>query len=400
MLNFKIFPRDFRNTLVGSMFFLAASVALAQDAPRIDAVFVDTPNNRFFISGTALVRNATARITLGEAGLPGNITSLCAQGSSTTSIVCTFPGGLPPGGDYALTVATNYPPATRYYETRYNLTIGGAGPVGPAGPTGAAGPQGPTGPAGAVGPAGPAGPTGATGATGTIGPIGPQGPAGITGPQGPQGPTGLTGAAGPQGPIGATGSTGPQGIPGTVGGVGATGPAGPTGPQGPAGPAGGAKYRISINGTATTALTDPLHSMGVGALGTNMSLISEDGYIVTTGTNNGVWQVNGGGTGASTNYVNAGCTGSIYLVSGTYIPGTVAASGPFANRSLFYIPKTGASTATNPSPGSRRTSADVCEAAPAALTGGLYFIAPPNSAAVTGVNIPASGFTVTYDYVP
>lgn len=376
------------------MFFLAASAALAQDAPKIDAVFVDVPNNRFFISGTALVRNATARITLGEAGLPGNITSLCAQGSSTTSIVCTFPGGLPPGGDYALTVATNYPPATRYYETRYNLTIGGAGPAGPPGPTGATGaigPQGPTGPAGAIGPAGPIGPIGPTGLTGATG---------ATGTTGPQGPIGLTGATG------ASGATGPQGAQGTPGAVGSAGPQGPVGPVGPTGatgatgPAGGVKYRININGTATTALADPLHSMGVGALGTLVQLISEDGYIVTAGTNGGIWQVSGGGTGASTNYVNAGCTGSIYLVTGTYIVGTVQGSGPATNRSLFYVPKTGATTATNPSPGSRRTSADVCEAAPAALTGGAYFIAPPNNATITGVSIPASGFAVTYDYVP
>ncbi|HPO24147.1 MAG TPA: hypothetical protein PK135_05710, partial [Arenimonas sp.] len=57
--------------VAGTFFLLAASSVLAQEVPRIDAVFVDNPNNRFFISGAALLRNSTVKITLGEAGMPG-----------------------------------------------------------------------------------------------------------------------------------------------------------------------------------------------------------------------------------------------------------------------------------------------------------------------------------------
>jgi hypothetical protein len=184
--------RNLQRVFVASIFLFLTSSAVAQEVPRIDAVFVDVPANRFFISGSALLRNSTVKITLGEAGLPGDIKFFCAQGSSTSVIVCTFPGGLPPAGDYALTVATNYPPLARYYEARYNLTIGGAGPIGPQGPAGA--------------------------------PVA----------------------------MGSSGIAGLQGLPGAPG------------------PAGGVKYKINIDGTASTALTNPLHSMGVGALGTNM----------------------------------------------------------------------------------------------------------------------------------
>ena len=127
--------RYVRAGIAGTFFLLAASSVFAQEVPRIDAIFVDNPNNRFFISGSALLRNSTVKITMGEAGMPGDIKNFCAQGSSTAVIVCTFPGGLPPAGDYALTVSTNYPPLARYYETRYNLTLGGVGPQGPTGAT-------------------------------------------------------------------------------------------------------------------------------------------------------------------------------------------------------------------------------------------------------------------------
>ncbi|MEO8001085.1 MAG: hypothetical protein ABI644_04360 [Arenimonas sp.] len=82
-----------RRVGIASLFFLVSSSVFAQEVPRIDAVFVDVPANRFFISGAALLRNSTVKISLGEAGLPGDIKSFCAQGSSTSVIVCTFPGG-------------------------------------------------------------------------------------------------------------------------------------------------------------------------------------------------------------------------------------------------------------------------------------------------------------------
>lgn len=439
--------RYLRACVGGAFFLLAASSVLAQEVPRIDAVFVDVPANRFFISGAALLRNSTVKITLGEAGLPGDIKNFCAQGSTTSVIVCTFPGGLPPAGDYALTVATNYPPLARYYETRYNLTIGGAGPIGPAGPTGATGATGTTGPMGATGPAGSPGipgpigpqgligPTGATGSTGPIGPIGPQGPIGLTGvtgltgptgaagPQGPigltgatgaTGPTGLTGATGPtgatgsQGPIGLTGATGPtgaagpQGIPGTAGGVGATGatgPAGPAGPTGATGPAGGVKYTVKINGTVSTALANPLHSMGFNITSaTTGSFVSTLGYVVGIQQNGGVWELAGG---INANYESNNCTGPSLSSTGNQVPGTVIGLGNtiLATRKAFYIPKTGATVLTNPTRNSRATSALACEVATVALVGDFYR-APVNDSAVTGVNIPASNFTVSFDYLP
>jgi len=70
-------------------------------------------------------------------------------------------------------------------------------------------PRGQTGPQGATGATGPQGATGATGLTG------PTGPQGATGPAGPQGATGATG------PQGATGPTGPAGSVGAIGEVGA-----------------------------------------------------------------------------------------------------------------------------------------------------------------------------------
>jgi len=206
-------------TSLAVILFMAATAASAQTAPRIDAIYIDIATNSIVIAGTDLLKNSGLKVTLGEAGMPGNISSSCVQGSNTTLLICTFAGGLPPAGDYALVVATTYPPQARYYETRYNLTIGAAGPAGPRGLTGPAGPQGSvggTGPAGATGPAGPAGPQGAAGAPGA------------TGPQG---------SAGPQGVAGIPGAPG-IGLPGAPGATGATGPVGPAGPQGAVGPQG------------------------------------------------------------------------------------------------------------------------------------------------------------------
>lgn len=220
---------------LGALLLMAASTAFAQTAPRIDAIYIDSPTNSIVIAGADLVKNSGLKVTLGEAGMPGNISSRCVQGSNTTLLICTFAGGLPPAGDYSLVVATNYPPQTRYYETRYNLTIGAAGPSGPAGATGPAGPQGPTGPAGATGPAGstgPAGPAGAQGTPGTPGAPGTMGPPGVPGTPGTMGPQGLPGTPG------MPGTMGPSGAPGTPGATGATGPAGPQGPVGPQGPSG------------------------------------------------------------------------------------------------------------------------------------------------------------------
>lgn len=222
-----------------AVFLMTATAAFAQTAPRIDAIYIDIPSNSIVIAGADLLKNSTMKVTLGEAGMPGNIASSCVQGSNTTLLICTFAGGLPPAGDYALVVATNYPPQSRFYETRYNLTIGAAGPAGPRGLPGVAGPAGPAGAPGAPG---------TMGAPGAPGPMGIMGPPGISlpgppGPQGPAGPTGAPGSPGTPGPAGAPGAPGPMGMMGppgigTPGTPGAQGPAGPQGPVGPQGPSG------------------------------------------------------------------------------------------------------------------------------------------------------------------
>ena len=129
----------------GAVLLVMATTAFAQSAPRIDAIYIDSPTNSIVIAGADLLKNSGMKVTLGEAGMPGNIASSCVQGSNTTLLICTFAGGFPPAGDYALVVATQYPPQSRYYETRYNLTLGAAGPAGPRGLQGVAGPQGPAG---------------------------------------------------------------------------------------------------------------------------------------------------------------------------------------------------------------------------------------------------------------
>lgn len=251
---------------------LASGIATAATsglpAPRIQSVVIMEDIDAFAIVGENLpAQPSSMSVQLGPAGEPGNITSLCRISSAKTAITCRFPGGLPPAGDYLLTVGN----ARAGESVDYALTIGAVGPTGERGPiglTGAVGPAGATGPAGVAGPVGPIGPTGLvgppgatgpiglTGATGPIGPqgipgdVGPTGATGAIGPAGPVGQTGQTGATGPQGPIGAVGPQGETGLTGTVGpegpvgptgavgADGATGPAGPAGATGAAGPAG------------------------------------------------------------------------------------------------------------------------------------------------------------------
>ncbi|MEO8001106.1 MAG: hypothetical protein ABI644_04470, partial [Arenimonas sp.] len=100
----------------------------------IDAVYFDNITRSIIVGGAYLNKTPTLKVILDEeAGMPGDISTKCLQGSSTDILICTFPAGLPTSGDYSLSVATNYPPATRYYETRYNLTIGKIRPMGPQG---------------------------------------------------------------------------------------------------------------------------------------------------------------------------------------------------------------------------------------------------------------------------
>ena len=128
-------------------------------------------------------------VTLGQVG---DITAKCQTPPPTaTLITCQFSvGGLPPAGDYLLTVSNG---TGQSQNDSYALTIGAVGAQGPRGATGATGPAGPTGPTGATGATGPTGPTGPTGATGATGPSGP------SGPQGPAGNLGLAGQMCPAG---------------------------------------------------------------------------------------------------------------------------------------------------------------------------------------------------------
>lgn len=272
-----------------TVLFMASTAAFAQTAPRIDAIYIDNATNSIVIAGADLVKSNTMKVVLGEAGMPGNIASSCVQGSNTTLLICTFAGGLPPAGDYSLVVATNYPPQTRYYETRYNLTIGAAGPRGPAGATGPAGPQGPTGASGPAGATGPAGSTGPAGPTGATGPAGPVGPAGATGAPGIPGTPGTPGAMGPPGA---------PGTPGTPGATGATGPAGPQGPVGPQGPSGasvpdarfgvgsgtGTDGRTSECVMATVFLSAATYGPGLKADGRLMSIAQNSALFALLGT--------------------------------------------------------------------------------------------------------------------
>jgi hypothetical protein len=149
-------------------------IASGGQAPQVPAtiqeVFIDFTNQSITIEGNGFNTTGPVQVNL---GLVGNISSLCNANlvSNPQSIVCNFsPGGLPPDGDYLLSVTTGTGNQTR--SDTYDLSIGTIGPTGPQGP------QGATGPTGATGPAGPQGPAGATGAQGPQGPIGPQGPAG------------------------------------------------------------------------------------------------------------------------------------------------------------------------------------------------------------------------------
>lgn len=187
-------------TLAVCVLITFVGIASGGQAPQVPAtiqeVFVDFTNQSITIEGNGFNTTGPVQVNL---GLVGSISGLCNANlvSNPQSIVCSFlPGGLPPDGDYLLSVTTGTGNQAR--TDTFDLSIGAIGPTGPAGP------QGPQGPTGAIGT------PGATGATG------PQGPIGLMGPQGPQGPVG---SAGPQGPSGATG------------------PEGPIGPQGPAGSA-------------------------------------------------------------------------------------------------------------------------------------------------------------------
>ena len=209
--------------------------ALAE--PRIVSVVTMDDLGAFVVLGQELQYSlGRSRITLGDVG---DISRHCMRSrgpDALTMLTCTLPGGLPPPGDYMLTIEHFGNQGNSQLD--YGLTIGAVGPQGPTVDAGQTGSQGPAGAAGATGPAGPQGPAGETGLAGPQGLVGDTGPAGPQGEQGLAGPQGETGAIGPQGEQGLTGAAGPQGEQGITGATGAIGPQGEQGPTGAVGPQG------------------------------------------------------------------------------------------------------------------------------------------------------------------
>jgi hypothetical protein len=185
----KNFMRNIIVSLTFCVLMIFVGLASGAQAPQLPAtireVFVDFTNERITIEGDGFNTAGPTQVNL---GLLGNVSSLCVADlvSNPQSIVCNFSSaGLPPDGDYLLSVTTGTGNQSR--SDTYDLSIGAIGPTGATGPQG---PQGPTGATGATGPQGPQGPTGPAGPTGATGAQGPQGP------EGPQGPAGSANIAG------------------------------------------------------------------------------------------------------------------------------------------------------------------------------------------------------------
>jgi len=139
-------------------------------------VLVDQDAHTITITGTDLdFGPGPLLVTLGEVG---DITAYCLSPLPTdTYIVCDLSGsgGLPPAGDYLLTVSQG---TGQSQGDEYDLTIGAAGPQGILGEIG---PEGPEGPKGDKGDQGVPGEDGGVCQDGPVGPAGPAGPAGEAG---------------------------------------------------------------------------------------------------------------------------------------------------------------------------------------------------------------------------
>jgi len=101
----------------------------------ITEVVVDSGASTLEITGADFDFGQDLTVTLGEIG---DVTSFCtADFTPPQTILCDFSGtGLPPAGDYLLTVSTG-PGQSKNAE--YDLTLGAAGPAGPPGPAGVLG---------------------------------------------------------------------------------------------------------------------------------------------------------------------------------------------------------------------------------------------------------------------
>jgi Collagen triple helix repeat (20 copies) len=157
-------------TLIMGVILLGAIVSngyAAQPTPptplTIDEVLVDFDPDTLTIKGQSFNGGPSGPTVF--FGTLGNITNLCVPNfvAVPQQIVCSFPSGLPPDGDYLLRVETG----TGSGQTdKFAVTIGATGPQGPQGATGATGATGETGATGATGATGPAGPAGTSGISG------------------------------------------------------------------------------------------------------------------------------------------------------------------------------------------------------------------------------------------
>ena len=127
-------------TLAFCVLITFVGVASGAQAPAVPAtiqeVFVDFTNQRITIEGVGFPTSGPVQVNL---GLVGNISSLCVANlvSNPQSVVCDFsPGGLPPDGDYLLSVTIGS--GNQAKSDTHDLSIV---PIGPIGPTGPQGPQ-------------------------------------------------------------------------------------------------------------------------------------------------------------------------------------------------------------------------------------------------------------------
>lgn len=181
------------------------------------------------------------------------------------------------------------------------------------------------------------------------------------------------------------GATGPVGAQGPIGATGAQGPAGPTGP------AGSGKYNVKINGTLSTALARPLYPVSTSGTNGGVTFITPQSYLVAIDAGGTV-----SGSGTAT-YMSGDCSGPALVANTTVKPGGVLALG--SQNILYYVPRTGATTQTDPTPGSRSNNSSACAAFTTQQTG-TFYVAPLNVPATTGVDPLAEPIDVRIDYVP
>ncbi len=122
----------------------AADAWAAPGVPlTISEVFVDFTNDTIAITGEGFdIGSGPVTVTLGDPDLiaAGSIVCTPDFGASPQTIGCDFfAPGLPPDGDYLLTVATG---AGQSQSDEYDLTVGAVGPRGPKGDKGDTGATG------------------------------------------------------------------------------------------------------------------------------------------------------------------------------------------------------------------------------------------------------------------